>query len=65
MKNTVAKPTLQEYDRMLRNHDWNYEYSDDKTKWKAGSNERARLLEISHISDSYRAMFQAYMNKLI
>lgn len=37
---------LQEFEKLLKNHDWYYEYSDDHRVWRNGCNEFDALVKM-------------------
>lgn len=38
---------MEEFERLLRAHDWTYEMSDDQNQWRAGADARERLLRMA------------------
>lgn len=51
---------LKEYDNLLAQHDWYYNYSDDYTVWSKGDSSYQRLLDISKLTDDHAKLFQAW-----
>ena len=35
---------IEEYERMLRKHDWHYDYSDDHSVWQRGRDSESKLI---------------------
>ena len=42
-QSAVHQPTLAEYQQALSGFDWQYQFSDDHSRWAAGTNALARL----------------------
>lgn len=37
---------MEELKQLLNSHDWFYQYADDNRKWKRGSEQRARIMDL-------------------
>lgn len=48
------------YERLLAQHDWSYEYSDDGATWRQGAAERAMLQALARDIDPERKLWQEY-----
>lgn len=59
--NTDTLPTLNQFWKILRDHDWTYQYSDDHSVWQRG---HAELCEIHNIvkegGEEYDKLFEDY-----
>ena len=53
---------LKSYYIMLKQHDWYFEYSDDHSVWRAGSDEQTRLREISRESIEHKKLWLGFNN---
>lgn len=42
---------IEEYKRLLRIHDWQYDYADDHSVWTRGKNEREKLVRLANDLD--------------
>lgn len=61
---TANEPTLAElqaYHDALRVHDWNYEYSDDRLKYRKGSDERRVLRTKAQEHPKFEEMYQSFV----
>ena len=56
--------TLTELYKLLVDHDWSYNYSDDQTYYLRGSNEASTLVHARKISEEHDALYKAYVNYL-
>jgi len=50
---------IQEFFKLLENHDWYYQYSDDHRAWTKGRNENQRLQSIIQEVPLYTKMYLA------
>ena len=48
------------YERLLAQHDWSYEFSDDGAAWRRGRDERAQLSMMAAQLDPERKLWQEY-----
>jgi hypothetical protein len=48
---------IQEFFKLLENHDWYYQYSDDHRAWSKGRNESLRLQSIIQEVPLYTTMY--------
>lgn len=56
-------PTLNQFWRILRNHDWTFEYSDDHSVWRRGSAELSAIKDIVEAGGKeYKNLFDEYSN---
>ena len=53
----------EEYENLLKNMDWNYEFSDDHTVWKRGSNNMKLIRAYQPIFDSTKTLLNKYQPK--
>ena len=59
----VSSENISEYFRELQRHDWYYEYSDDHSVWKRGSDERTRLTQKKeYVGGVYHEMYSEFYN---
>lgn len=54
------KPTKAAYRKALAEHDWNYDYSDDYSVWKKGSEHKKALLAMQVVLDPDRVIWNQY-----
>jgi len=55
-------PSLNEFYKMLENHDWFYDYSDDHRVWRNGSQSMSAIREaIENGSKAYKELFELYV----
>lgn len=60
-KNTV---NLEEFEQMLKNHDWNYHYSDDSRVFWAGEKSYQKIKEIAQeLGDIGQELLFKYLEK--
>lgn len=52
--------TKDEYISALKRHDWFYEYSDDHSVWRRGSDERSKLYAACSEHDPDRSIWNQY-----
>lgn len=52
--------TLNEYYDELEQHDWFFEYSDDNRVWRAGVNNRNKLIEMSKESEEHKTLYDGF-----
>lgn len=52
--------SLLAYEELLKNHDWNYEYSTDRKKWSAGNLSYQEIIKYSKQSEEHKALFKKY-----
>jgi len=59
---TTAKlPSLNEFWRMLHNHDWTFDYSDDHTVWRGGQAQLSLIREVVEAGgEEYKKLFEDY-----
>lgn len=56
--------TLQEYEKMLKRHDWHYEYSDDHSVWKRGNEAHKELKRLAEeLGGAFLALYRSYFEK--
>lgn len=48
------------YERLLAQHDWSYEYSDDGATWRQGAAERAMLQALARDLDPEQRLWKEY-----
>ena len=48
------------YERLLAQHDWSYEFSDDGAAWRQGSAERAMLQALARDLDPEQRLWKEY-----
>lgn len=53
----MSKITKEEYQKMLDNHDWYYELSDDMTVYRAGKQSLSELIRIAFEDEELLAMY--------
>jgi len=53
-------PEMEEYIKMLKSHDWTYDYSDDHSVWKRGSAEAAEIRRLGDKVDPDRELYKKY-----
>jgi hypothetical protein len=53
--------TLEQYWVMLNNHDWYYNYSDDPSVWRRGSNNEAKMVGTSKQSPEHEALYKGFV----
>ena len=54
---------IEEYKRLLSNHDWSYEFSDDYRVWKRGLAEREKLNKMAKVVDPDGSIWNEYAPK--
>ncbi len=52
--------TLNEYDKLLRGHDWYYNYSDDGRVWRAGESVQSQIVSLSKMSEDHLTLYNAW-----
>ena len=52
--------TLEEYENLLKNHDWYYQYSDNHGIWKTGQMEQELILQYQPLLDPDKKIFNKY-----
>ena len=52
--------TLNEYDKLLRGHDWYYNYSDDGRVWRAGESVQSQIVRLSKTSEDHFTLYDAW-----
>ena len=52
-----------EYDQLLKNHDWSYQYSNDRRAYKKGQESWEKILELKNIVDKDSKIFNKYAPK--
>jgi hypothetical protein len=52
LKNILNEDKLSDLEKLLKSHDWSYEYSDDHSKYKRGSDQRGVILKLIKQLDS-------------
>jgi len=55
---------LKEYQSILANHDWFYNYSDDHRVWQAGRASSERIRAIAKESEQHSKLYQDYCDKM-
>ena len=53
-------PEMEEYIKMLKSHDWTYDYSDDHSVWKRGSAEAAEIRRLGDKVDPDRELYKKH-----
>lgn len=56
-----AEVSANEFWDLLRKHDWHYQYSDDYSVWRAGSDERDYLRRVAMQSDTHTDFFRRWL----
>lgn len=46
LKNILNEDKLSDFENLLKSHDWYYDRSDDHSKWKRGSEQRKKILDL-------------------
>lgn len=54
----MTENTENEYAKLLRDHDWHYEFSDDHRWYKKGLAERTELRRIANTSEQFKLMYE-------
>jgi len=58
---TATLPSLNQFWRMLRNHDWTFDYSDDHSIWRRGTAELSAIREVVEAGgEEYKKLFDEY-----
>ena len=58
---TTQIPSLNKFWRMLRNHDWTFDYSDDHSIWRRGTAELSAISEVVEAGgEEYKKLFEDY-----
>ncbi len=52
---------LKQYYRMLKEHDWNYDFSDDLKAYKKGATERNVLSKLAQLSPEHEALYLGFL----
>jgi len=60
----TGKPDLFEFGRMLKSHDWAYQYADDGEAYARGVASIARITTACETSPEHRQMFLAQVNAM-
>jgi len=55
--------TLQDYETLLKNHDWYYMMSEDSTIYRIGSRSYDDIKKLSNSSEKHLELFNQYQNK--
>jgi 6-phosphogluconate dehydrogenase (decarboxylating) len=59
--NTETLPTLNQFWKILRSHDWTYQYSDDSRVWRQGSIESSNIHDIvKQGGEEYNKLYEEY-----
>ena len=53
----------QEFLKMLENHDWYYEYSDDHSQWNKGRQQRAAIMMAIQADETLRHLYNKFRNQ--
>jgi hypothetical protein len=46
LKTILNEDKISDFEQMLKSHDWSYNYSDDHSKYKRGSKQRADIMKM-------------------
>ena len=58
---TTQIPSLNKFWRMLSNHDWTYNYSDDHSVWRRGESQLSAIKEVVKVGgEEYKNLFDEY-----
>lgn len=60
---TNNKITLQDYETLLKNHDWYYMMSEDSHVYRIGSHSYSNIKQLSDSSEKHLELFNQYQNK--
>jgi hypothetical protein len=52
--------TLNSLYKLLEQHDWYYEYSDDFSVWRRGQRQKSQINNLRIVSDEHEELFQNY-----
>jgi hypothetical protein len=58
--NAMNKSELEQYEALLRSHDWEYQYSDDYQAYKRGAAQRATLNALADKLDPDRVIWKNF-----
>jgi hypothetical protein len=59
--NTETLPTLSQFWKILRSHDWTFQYSDDSRVWRQGNIEISNIHNIvKQGGEEYSKLFEDY-----
>lgn len=54
-------PSLYKFWRMLRNHDWTFDYSDDHSVWRRGQLQLSKIKDVVEVGGAeYKELFDEY-----
>lgn len=56
---------LEEYEQMLKNHDWFYEFSDDPTVYRTGQENSKQIYATSKQSEEHLELFDKYKYEML
>ena len=56
---------IDEYEKLLENHDWSYEYTEDRQKWSAGHISYQEIVKYSNDSPEHNKLFLKYKKKYV
>lgn len=56
----IRAEVKQEYIKLLQNHDWYSEYSDDQRVWENGSIEYQKILDMQIFNDKDWSIYNTY-----
>lgn len=59
----MNKMTLEEYEQLLQNHDWSYQYTEDARVYRAGDRNMDLIIKISGQSEEHQKLYQQYKTK--
>lgn len=52
---------LKQYYQLLKEHDWNYDFSDDLKVYKKGATERTVLSKLSQLSAEHESLYLGFL----
>lgn len=62
-KKPPKKPTKVEYKKLLAEHDWDYDHSDDYSAWKKGSEQKKALQAMQVVLDPDMVIWKKYESR--
>jgi hypothetical protein len=62
--NNTDKVTIEQYQAMLKAHDWFYQYADDFRAWNKGHDNHIKLLKLAETSPEHSSLYLETTQKI-